>query len=112
MKRRVHNKWTAQTHPAEFQCSFSFINMFTHKNVFVVSTKKLKTTIMTERGYTLMEQELIITEMEVKEMLGISKSHAYKIVRDLNKELKAKGCLTIAGKVNRVTLPGRLVGIE
>lgn len=55
-----------------------------------------------------MEQELFITAMEVKEMLGISKSHAYKIVRDLNKELKAKGCLTIAGKVSRVYLTERL----
>lgn len=68
--------------------------------------------MMTERGYTLMEQELFITAMEVKEMLGISKSHAYKIVRDLNKELKAKGCLTIAGKVSRVYLTERLYGFD
>ena len=63
---------------------------------------------MTERGYTLMEQELFITAMEVKEMLGISKSHAYKLVRDLNKELNATGCLTIAGTVSRVYLTERL----
>lgn len=68
---------------------------------------------MKERGYKLMEQELFITAMEVKEMLGISKSHAYKIVRDLNKELKAKGCLTIAGKVSRVCAPTeRLYGFD
>ena len=35
------------------------------------------------------------------EILGISKSYAYKIVHRLNEELKAKGFLTIAGRINR-----------
>ncbi len=38
---------------------------------------------------------------EVAEVLGISKSYAYKIVQKLNSELKNKGFLTIAGRVNR-----------
>ena len=38
---------------------------------------------------------------EVAEVLGISKSYAYKIVQKLNTELKDKGFLTIAGRVNR-----------
>ena len=38
---------------------------------------------------------------EVAEMLGISKSYAYKIVQKLNAELKDKGFLTIAGRVNK-----------
>ena len=38
---------------------------------------------------------------EVAEMLGISKSYAYKIVQKLNVELKDKGFLTIAGRVNK-----------
>ena len=59
-----------------------------------------------------MEHELFIPAMEVKEMLGISKSHAYKIVRELNKELKAKGCLTIAGKVSRVYFLQKVYGFE
>ena len=33
--------------------------------------------------------------------LGISISHSYKIMQQLNKELKAKGYMTIAGRVNR-----------
>ena len=59
-----------------------------------------------------MNHELFITASELKEMLGISKSHAYKIVRDLNKELRAKGCLTIAGKVSRVYLTERIYGFD
>lgn len=38
---------------------------------------------------------------EVAETLGISKSYAYKIVQKLNAELKDKGFLTIAGRVNK-----------
>ena len=38
---------------------------------------------------------------DVADMLGISKSYAYKIVRDLNAELKAKGFITVSGRINR-----------
>ena len=33
--------------------------------------------------------------------LGISKSHAYKVIHKLNAELRGKGYLTISGRVNR-----------
>lgn len=38
---------------------------------------------------------------EVAEKLNISKPFAYKIMREMNSELKARGYLTIQGKVNR-----------
>ena len=38
---------------------------------------------------------------DVAKELGISISHSYKIMQQLNKELKAKGYITIAGRVNR-----------
>ena len=38
---------------------------------------------------------------EVAEILGISKSYAYKIVQRLNEELKEKGFITISGRVNK-----------
>lgn len=38
---------------------------------------------------------------EVADELGISKSHAYKIVQQLNAELRQMGYVTIAGRVNR-----------
>ncbi len=38
---------------------------------------------------------------DVARELGISKSHAYKIMQKLNAELKEKGFLTISGRVNR-----------
>ena len=36
---------------------------------------------------------------DIKEILGISDSKAYKIIQQLNKELKEKGYITIAGRV-------------
>ena len=38
--------------------------------------------------------------------------YAYKIIRQLNEELKAKGFITIAGRVNRQYFNERLYGAE
>uniref|UniRef100_UPI003FF15433 helix-turn-helix domain-containing protein n=1 Tax=Ruminococcus bromii TaxID=40518 RepID=UPI003FF15433 len=38
---------------------------------------------------------------DVANELGISKSYAYKIVQQLNEELKAQGFITISGRVNK-----------
>ena len=42
-----------------------------------------------------------ITAKEIAETLGISTGKAYKLIRDMNAELQAKGFLTISGKVSR-----------
>ena len=39
-----------------------------------------------------------ITAEEVQQVLDVSRSKSYQIVRQLNKELKAQGYLTVAGK--------------
>lgn len=46
-----------------------------------------------------MAQSLYYTANEVKEMLGISRGHAYKIVKQLNDELTSKGFIVVAGRV-------------
>lgn len=38
---------------------------------------------------------------EVAEELGVSVPYAYKLIRELNKELKETGCITIAGRIDR-----------
>ena len=38
---------------------------------------------------------------DVADIMCISKSHAYKIVQKLNNEMRAKGYITIAGRVNK-----------
>ena len=47
-----------------------------------------------------MERRFMRAE-EVAEELGVSVSHAYKIMRQLNQELKEKGFVTIAGRISR-----------
>ena len=56
-----------------------------------------------------MENKFIRVE-EVAKELGVSKPYAYKIIRHLNEELKAKGFITIAGRVNRQYFNERLYG--
>ena len=38
---------------------------------------------------------------EVAQALGVSKSYAYKIVREMNNDLRQRGFLTIAGKMSK-----------
>ncbi len=38
---------------------------------------------------------------EVAAMLDISKSHAYKIMQQLNKELEEKGKIVMSGRISR-----------
>ncbi|MBO6302850.1 MAG: hypothetical protein J6N15_10475 [Ruminiclostridium sp.] len=38
---------------------------------------------------------------DVARELEVSKAYAYKLVRRLNKELEEKGCITIAGRVDK-----------
>ena len=46
-----------------------------------------------------MNGSLYYTANEVMEMLGISRGHAYKIVKRLHEELSSKGFIVVAGKV-------------
>lgn len=49
----------------------------------------------------------LLTANEVSELLGVSNSYAYKIIRDLNTELKTQGYLTINGKVDSLYVERR-----
>ena len=56
-----------------------------------------------------MENRFIRAE-DVAVELGVSKPYAYKLIRQLNEELRKKGFLTIAGRVNRQYFEERLYG--
>lgn len=38
---------------------------------------------------------------EVADILGVSKSYAYKVIKTLNEQLKKQGYLTISGRVSK-----------
>lgn len=42
---------------------------------------------------------LYYTVNEVQEMLGISRGHAYKLIKNLNQQLSQRGFIVIAGKI-------------
>ncbi len=46
-----------------------------------------------------MRGEYMMSASEVAEALGISKAHAYKIIKGLNEELNQKGFIVVAGKI-------------
>ena len=52
-----------------------------------------------------------VTAAEMAVELGISKPYAYKLIRQMNEELEAKGYLTIPGKVSKKFFEEKFYGI-
>ncbi len=48
-----------------------------------------------------MATKLFITAQEVADELGISKASAYRMIKEWNAKLKAKGFTVISGRVSR-----------
>ena len=48
-----------------------------------------------------MSNKMFMRVEEVAEEMGVSVPYAYKLIRQLNKEMKATGCITIAGRIDR-----------
>lgn len=50
------------------------------------------------------------TAQEVSDLIGVSKSQAYIMIQEWNKELAFKGFITIAGKVSKKYLQEKIYG--
>lgn len=59
-----------------------------------------------------MRKNNFITAQELAEMLGISKPYAYKLIKQMNNELRDKGFITISGKVSRRYFEEKFYGME
>lgn len=59
-----------------------------------------------------MSDTLFMKTEEIAQELGVSKSYAYKLVREMNDELKKKGFITIAGRVSRQYFKEKFYGIS
>ena len=64
--------------------------------------------LLEKGGDVPMEKKLYYTAKEVAEMLDVSVSHAYKGIREANKELSAKGFYVRAGRVIRKYLDSKV----
>ena len=59
-----------------------------------------------------LSKELFVRAEEVAGAMGISKPYAYKLVREMNEELKQKGFLTIPGRVSRRYFEEKFYGLR
>lgn len=59
-----------------------------------------------------MNESLYYRVLEVQEMLGVSKGHAYKVMRRLNVELKEKGFIVIAGRIPKQYFKEKYYGMK
>ncbi len=59
-----------------------------------------------------MENKRIFTATDVQEMLGVSLSYAYKLIRKLNAEQEAKGLVTIKERISSKHLMKRIYGLS
>lgn len=60
----------------------------------------------------LVREPAFMDVYEVSEMLGVSKSSAYKVMKSLNNELNSKGFKTLAGKVSRQYFNEKFYGMK
>lgn len=60
---------------------------------------------------SMKQERWYYTAKEVMDILGISRSKAYKLVKELNEELSAEGYIVTAGKISKKFLNERLYGM-
>lgn len=53
-----------------------------------------------------------LTAKEISEAMGVSESKAYGIIRELNRELRTEGYLTVSGKVPVAFFKKKYFGFE
>ena len=68
--------------------------------------------IIIQGGDRMSTTSTFITVPEIQEVLTVSESKAYRIVRTLNEELKKKGYMVIPGRVSRHYFNERFYGID
>ena len=59
-----------------------------------------------------MADRVFMKAEEVMRALGVSQSEAYRIIKRLNEELKAKGYLVVSGRVSRRYLEEKIYGYK
>jgi len=58
-----------------------------------------------------MKDTMFVRVDEIAEALEVSKPTAYRLIKEMNSELKAKGFMTVAGRVSRQYYEERFYGI-
>ena len=77
-------------------------------------TKYSKRILYLERkgGGNMASYNYMMSADEVAQELNCSKSHAYKLVKAMNKELSAQGYITMAGRIPKAFWAKKMYGYE
>nr|WP_294529536.1 DNA-binding protein [uncultured Blautia sp.] len=59
-----------------------------------------------------MKSNYMMCADDVANEIGVSKGHAYKLIRQLNEELEASGYLTVSGKIPRAFWEKKFYGYQ
>lgn len=54
----------------------------------------------------------VLTAKDLQELLGVSESYAYGLIRTMNAELQEKGFLTLRGKIPAAYVRERFFGMK
>lgn len=73
-----------------------------------VCTKKQNSCNISLRGGENMEKSMYVGASEVAEIIGMSRSKAYKMIQEMNEELKARDFIVINGRVPRKFLMDKI----
>jgi hypothetical protein len=61
---------------------------------------------------SIVQEKMYMDVDDVCAILGVSKAYAYNLMREYNKELKAKGYIVVAGKISTKFLAEKIYGKE
>lgn len=60
----------------------------------------------------MLDENLFISAEDIAKVTGMSVAYAYKLVKQLNKELEDKGFFTIRGRVSKQYFEERFYGVR
>lgn len=59
-----------------------------------------------------MDNNYMVTAQDIVDMLSVSKGHAYKIIRQLNRKLEDSGYIVVSGKIPRAYWDKKFYGYQ
>ena len=61
---------------------------------------------------SIVQEKMYMDVDDVCAILGVSKAYAYNLMREYNKELKAKGYIVVSGKISTKFLAEKIYGMK
>lgn len=80
-------------------------------NTAITDTTLVSTPVPTNTTIPTNNNSLFINAPEICLQMGISKTYAYRIIKQLNNELQSKGFIVIQGKTSRKYFYERIYGM-